>query len=106
MRIVGEIMKRKDTNDDISNLNNDSDTIYFGDDDIESKENKLTEADMIDKDHPMTNVNSVEYDEDDYESSNSDDDIEELPEERKMLILIYVFILVIIIVAAALILKL
>ncbi len=101
-------MKRKSTNDDISNLNNDSDTIYFGDDDIESKENKLTEADMEDKEHPMVNVNSVEYDEDDYESSssNSDDEIEELPEERKMLILIYVFILVIIMVVAALILKL
>ncbi len=34
------------------------------------KKKKYSEEDLIDHDHPLKNTNSVEYDEDDYESIN------------------------------------
>lgn len=83
--------------DDIKNMN-DEDTIYF--DDNKKYENggnlPYTEEDMVEQTRPLTNTNSIEYDEDDYESDMynvGNDDFG----TRKKIIIGYIALLIIIV---------
>ena len=65
---------------DFDKENDLEDTLYFGDEDksYESKQKPYSEDDMYEDYKPLTNTNSMEYDEGDYAYSNYDlDDIEE-----------------------------
>ena len=88
---------------DIRNLNVEEDTMYFTDIDKEEyeKENKTyKEEDMYENYKPLTNTNSVEYDEGDYASSLYGADREESDENKKV-IFAYIFTLLIIILIIA-----
>ena len=79
---------------DIKNLN-DEDTIYFTDidkDDYESNQKIYTEEDMYEDYKPLTNTNSVEYDEGDYASPLYGVDREKSVGNKKV-ILAYIFTL-------------
>lgn len=83
-------------------INNNEDTIYFGDsnpNEYESSGQKpYTEEDMYEDYKPMTNVNSVEYDEGDYAYSNYDALDEDGKDDRKKIIIGYIFVLVVIVI--------
>lgn len=82
------------------NVDNDlEDTLYFGDEDksYESKQKPYSEDDMYEDYKPLTNTNSVEYDEGDYEYSNYDLDDEDDKDNRKKIIIGYIVVLLIII---------
>ena len=97
-------MEHKEIDDlDIKNLNEDEDTLYFTDidkSDYEKKEVVYKEEDMYENYKPLTNTNSVEYDEGDYASSLYGADREE-SEENKKVILAYIFTLLIIVLIIA-----
>ena len=83
-----------DNRDDINNLNED-DTLYFGEDRQyeQSGQQPYTEEEMFENYRPMANTNSVEYDENDYESNYTGEE-EESSDNRKRLIFAYIFALV------------
>ena len=93
-------MEHKEIDDlDIKNLNDDADTLYFTDidkSDYEKKEVVYKEEDMYEDYKPLTNTNSVEYDEGDYASPLYGADREEV-EENKKVVFAYIFTLLIII---------
>lgn len=84
---------------DNKDLNNESDTMYFGSEDTsyEYKEKTYSEEDMYENYKPMTNTNSVEYDDGDYASPLYGADREERLSNRKKIIAAYIFVLVIIV---------
>lgn len=78
----------------------DEDTLYFGDEDkdnYESKQKPYSEDDMYENYKPMTNTNSVEYDEGDYASLLYGADRQE-SEDNKKVVLAYIFVMVVILV--------
>lgn len=80
---------------------NEEDTMYFGDDDIssfESNNNIYSEEDMYENYKPLTNTNSVEYDDGDYASPFYGVDREENRNNRKRIIISYVVVIFIILV--------
>jgi len=85
---------------DIKNLNEESeDVLYFGDDSpvsYESNQVLYSEEDMYENYKPMTNTNSVEYDEGDYASPLYGVDREE-SEDNKNIIFGYIFGLLVIV---------
>lgn len=88
---------------DIKNLNEDEDTMYFTDidkDEYESKHKPYREEDMYEDYKPLTNTNSVEYDEGDYASPLYGLEREEV-EENKKVIFAYIFTLLIIVLIIA-----
>ena len=83
---------------DIKNLN-EEDTIYFTDidkTDYESEQKIYTEEDMYENYKPLTNINSVEYDEGDYASPLYGVDREKA-EENKKVVFAYIFTLLVIV---------
>lgn len=104
-----EKMKVNDVIDDsdIINLNEEEDTLYFTDIDKEEYEIKdkiYTESDMIERYIPLTNLNSVEYDDGDYASPLYGIDREE-SEKNKNFIFIYIFSLLVIVLIGAVIIS-
>ena len=97
-------MKRQLDALDIKNLNEDlEDTIYFTDvdkDEYESKQKPYREEDMYEEYKPLTNTNSVEYDEGDYASPLYGLEREEV-EENKKVIFAYIFTLLAIVIVIA-----
>jgi len=97
-------MKRELDDLDIKNLNEDlEDTIYFTDvdkDEYESKQKPYREEDMYEEYKPLTNTNSVEYDEGDYASPLYGLEREEV-EENKKVIFAYIFTLLAIVIVIA-----
>lgn len=88
---------------DIRNLNVEEDTMYFTDIDKEEyeKDSKTyKEEDMYENYKPLTNTNSVEYDEGDYASPLYGADREESDENKKV-IFAYIFTLLVIVLIIA-----
>lgn len=76
--------------------NKEEDTLYFGDIDknnYESRQKPYSEEDMYEDYKPLTNINSVEYDEGDYAYSNYDLLDEDDKDNRKKIIIAYIVIL-------------
>lgn len=93
-------MEHKEIDDlDIKNLNSEEDTLYFTDidkSDYEKNNNPYKEEDMYENYKPLTNTNSVEYDEGDYASPLYGIEREER-EENKKVVFAYIFTLLIIV---------
>ena len=89
---------------DIKNLNEDNDdTMYFTDidkSDYESNHKVYSEEDMYEKFKPLTNTNSIEYDEGDYASPLYGLDREESDENKKV-VFAYIFLLLVIVLIIA-----
>ena len=82
--------------------------MYFGDEDksYESKQKPYSEDDMYEDYKPLTNTNSMEYDEGDYAYSNYDlDDLDDKDNRKKIIIGYIVVLLIIILIVTLLILK-
>ena len=80
-----------DDNDrDIGNLNDDE-TLYFSDDRDFEQERAIPNSEeyMHENYRPLTNTNSVEYDEDDYESVQYEEDFD--AEGNRKVIIAYIF---------------
>ena len=76
--------------------NKEEDTLYFGDIDkrsYESHQRPYSEDDMYENYKPLTNINSIEYDEGDYAYSNYDYDDEDDKDNRKKIIIAYIVVL-------------
>ncbi len=83
-------------NGDNNNFNDDT-TIYFSDDrNYEASNTSYTEEDMYENYRPLSNVNSVEYDENDYESNYEDE--EEPSNNRQRIIIGYIVSIIIIVI--------
>ena len=84
---------------DFDKENDLEDTLYFGDEDksYESKQKPYSEDDMYEDYKPLTNTNSMEYDEGDYAYSNYDLDDEDDKDNRKKIIIGYIVVLLVII---------
>ena len=76
----------------------DEDTLYFNEEDkvnYEPKQKTYSEEDMFENYKPMTNTNSVEYDDGDYASPLYGADRQE-SEDNKKVILAYIFVMVVV----------
>ncbi len=84
---------------DFDKENDLEDTLYFdnGDKSYESKQKPYSEDDMYEDYKPLTNTNSMEYDEGDYAYSNYELDDEDDKDNRKKIIIGYIVVLLIII---------
>lgn len=88
---------------DNKDLNNNEDTLYFGDGDksYEVKQKVYSEEDMYEDYKPLTNTNSVEYDEGDYAYSNYEADDADDKDNRKRIIIAYIITLAILVLVFA-----
>ena len=87
------------------NNNSNEDTMYFGDDrNYENNTNPpYTEEEMYENYRPMTNTNSVEYDENDYESNYEDDNLPTGKNKRIIVAYIVALLLICVVILLAII---
>jgi len=73
----------------------DEDTLYFGNDvnDYESDYKPYSEEDMYEDYKPLTNTNSVEYDEGDYACEYREEEHKDSSEVKKTIIVTYIAVI-------------
>lgn len=90
---------KKDLEKELDKSMDDEDTLYFGDVDksYEAKQKPYSEDDMYENYKPLTNTNSVEYDDGDYAYSNYELDDADDKDNRKKIIIGYIVVLLVVV---------